>query len=581
MLLVAYLPVLQSSEPIWDDMRFLFESERFTFVTSPLEFFGMGENKYLQRAWPLTYSLLWSVYKLVQSDYLIYKLVNLSLHFTNAMLLLKLTGSLHRLGALAVTLLFALHPMQVESVCWILQLGTLAATTFLILTFMVFQRLRTSNFPIGWPFFAGILLFLFSLLFKVVGILFPIFVVLYVIVHQRDLIRNRNFLLWTSLLLVCSFWRGVVTMRGVSTVGAEQELSQLYFKEKLAVGDLMTTIIARGNIQGLSDSTADITARGNIQGLSESTAEIIAQDNIQGPSESPSEIIEETTKKDEDSWVDQLFKRYPVLKTVTGKYNLLSGSLLSYLAIFFGFKDTLFFYPKDDFFDPLFRLVSSLCLVAVLVMLVMASWRRKLSGPGLLALTLYLPVSGLFYIPYMKYSYIADHWAYASSFFFSLMIFELASRRQLLARPLFLLPLGLLALKLCDQTRGYVPHFTTQHKILTYVSERNPKLGFIQLLLAEDHIKHNRPQLALDVLLAIKTPWGLDSENLKLFLFQKLDRHSEAADLLVVLIRQCLHEGRQDLLGMYMKLLLTRYPNHPQVQEIIQDTYHLVPQSTR
>lgn len=547
-LLVAYFPVLQSSEPIWDDMRFLFESERFIFITSPLEFFGLGENKHLQRAWPLTYSLLWGVYKLVQSDFLIYKLMNLSLHFTNAMLLLKLTGSQYRLGALAVTLLFALHPIQVESVCWILQLGTLAATTFLILTFMVFQRLQTSNFPFGWPFISGILFFLISLLFKVVGILFPIFVILYVIIHQRDLFRNRNFLLWTSLLLTCSLWRGVVTVRGVSTVGAEQELSQLYFKENLAVGDLMMTITAGGNIQGPSDSAAE---------------------NFKG------------TKKKEDSWVDQLFKRYPVLKTVTGKYNLLSGSLLSYLAIFFGFKDTLFFYPKDDFFDPLFRLGSSLCLVAVLVILLRASWRRKLSGPGLLALIVYLPVSGLFYIPYMKYSYIADHWSYASSFFLSLMIFELASRRQLLVRPLFLIPLGLLVLKLCYQTHGYVPYFTTQNKILSYVSERNPKLGFIQLLIAEDHIKHNRLQQALDVLQSMKTPWGLDSENLKLFLFQKLNRHSEAADLVVALIRRCLYGGQQELLGLYLNLLLTRYPTHPQVQEIIKETYHLAPSTTR
>ena len=549
-LLLAYFPVLQNSEPIWDDMRFLFESERFIFITSPLEFFGLGENKNLQRAWPMTYSLLWGIYKLFQSDFLIYKIVNLSLHFTNAMLLLKLTGSQqYRLGSLAVVLLFALHPMQVESVCWILQLGTLAATTLLILTYMLFQRLRTSNFPIGWPFFAGIFLFLLSLLFKVVGILFPIFVILYVIAHQRDLIRNRNFLLWTSLLLACSLWRGVVTLGGVATVSAEQELSQFYFKEKVSIGDLMTTITAQGSLQGLS--------------------------------ESPAEIIEENKKKGEGSWAYQLFKRYPGLKTVTGKYNLLSGSLLSYFAIFFGVKDNLFFYPKDDFFDPLFRTVSSLCLVVVLLMLVWAFWRRKLSGPGLLALTVYLPVSGLFYIPYMKYSYIADHWAYATSFFFCLMIFEFASRRQLLAQAIFLLPMGLLTLKLCDQTRRYVPYFTTQQKLLTYTGQHNPKLGFIQLLLAEDHIKHNRPQMALDVLLAIKTPWGLDSENLKLFLFQKLERHSEAADLLVVLIRRCLNEGRQEFLGMYMKLLLTRYPTHPQVQEILQDTYRSVPQAAR
>ncbi|HEV2327331.1 MAG TPA: tetratricopeptide repeat protein [Verrucomicrobiae bacterium] len=151
--LAAYQPVWRAGF-IWDDAA---------YVTPP----GLRSLAGLVRIWihlgatlqyyPLVYSGFWVEHLLWGDTPLGYHLINVLLHISSVLLLLKILRRLEVPGAWLVAALFALHPIEVESVAWISELkNTLSAVFYLsaALIYLEFDRTRNkANYSVSLGLF--------------------------------------------------------------------------------------------------------------------------------------------------------------------------------------------------------------------------------------------------------------------------------------------------------------------------------------------------------------------------------------------------------------------------------------------
>ena len=165
--LAAYYPAWFGA-PLWDDDAHMtseglrsWEGLRLIWV----------EPRATQQYYPLMHSAFWVMHRLWGDATLGYHLVNITLHATCAWLLLTLLRRLAVPGALFAAFLFALHPVQVESVAWITELKNTLSTVFYLLAALAYLRFDDTRRPTSWLATAG--LFVAGLLTKTVVATLP------------------------------------------------------------------------------------------------------------------------------------------------------------------------------------------------------------------------------------------------------------------------------------------------------------------------------------------------------------------------------------------------------------------------
>ena len=133
---LAYLPTLRNGF-VWDDDAFLTDNvlikapdglRRFWLTIEPVDY------------WPVTSTTLWAEWRLWGLHAAGYHATNLLLHIAEAGLLWVILRRLRLPGALLAALLFAVHPVNVESVAWIAQRKNLMAMLFYLLSLYCFLR---------------------------------------------------------------------------------------------------------------------------------------------------------------------------------------------------------------------------------------------------------------------------------------------------------------------------------------------------------------------------------------------------------------------------------------------------------
>jgi tetratricopeptide (TPR) repeat protein len=156
---LAYLPVWRAGF-IWDD--------NFYVTDNPL----LNASDGLRRIWfsldspsqyfPLTYTTFYLEHALWGLNPAGYHVVNLLLHAANALLAWRLLARLRVPGAWLAAALFALHPVQVESVAWITERKNVLMGFFFLLSLLAWTRFidETNKRP---RLFYGLALALYAL----------------------------------------------------------------------------------------------------------------------------------------------------------------------------------------------------------------------------------------------------------------------------------------------------------------------------------------------------------------------------------------------------------------------------------
>ena len=132
---------------VWDD-------EAFTEAGAVRELSGLGriwfspsEIKDEGHYWPLVYTTFWLEHKLWGYAPAGYHVVNVLLHLANTLLLWRIARRLPLHGAWPLAALFAVHPLHVESVAWIIERKDLLSGLFYLTAFLAWLRFTEETRP--------------------------------------------------------------------------------------------------------------------------------------------------------------------------------------------------------------------------------------------------------------------------------------------------------------------------------------------------------------------------------------------------------------------------------------------------
>src|SRR5438477_2470587 len=159
---IAYFPAWHG-KPVWDDIA---------HITQP----GLRSASGLVQIWtklgatqqyyPLVHTVFWLEHKLWGDSVVGYHLVNILLHGASAFVLLQILLRLKIPGAWLAAGLFALHPVQVESVAWISELKNTLCGLFFFLS--IFSYLEFDENRSRASYLGSLCLFICGLMCKTV-----------------------------------------------------------------------------------------------------------------------------------------------------------------------------------------------------------------------------------------------------------------------------------------------------------------------------------------------------------------------------------------------------------------------------
>jgi tetratricopeptide (TPR) repeat protein len=184
--LVAFWPAINGSF-LWDDDQYVTHNHALLDASGLKEIWKIppGTIQY----YPLTFTTFWIEHHIWENNALGYRVVNLLLHAGAAVLLWRILRRLKIPGAWAAAAIWAVHPLQAESVCWISECknvlsGVLALGS--VLFYLEFAGLydpgsnrRTWNLNADWQTYAiSAGLFLLAMLAKTAVVFLPIAILL-------------------------------------------------------------------------------------------------------------------------------------------------------------------------------------------------------------------------------------------------------------------------------------------------------------------------------------------------------------------------------------------------------------------
>jgi protein O-mannosyl-transferase len=178
--LVAYWPALGNGYVRWDEQLYVTENPLLTDPNGLWK--GWTTLRETERQYyPLLLTTFWIEHRLWGDNPSGYHAVNIWFHIANSLLVLLLVMALGggRWVAGATALLFALHPIQVESVAWVAELKNLQEGFFYLAAFLLYLYHRSAaarGLSVkGWAAYGGVLfLYACALLSKTAAVTLPL-----------------------------------------------------------------------------------------------------------------------------------------------------------------------------------------------------------------------------------------------------------------------------------------------------------------------------------------------------------------------------------------------------------------------
>jgi hypothetical protein len=222
LLVMVYLPALQGGM-LWDDAA---------HVTTPelRSLHGLGriwsELGATQQYYPVLHTVFWIEHRLWGESMVGYHLINLMLHAAAAGLFWRVLRELKLAGAGLAALLFAFHPVCVESVAWISEQKNTLSLVFYLLAALNYLRFEQTRSARGYAWALGF--FLLALGTKSVTATLPAALLVLIWWRRGELRWGRD---WRPLLpwLVVGAGAGLFTAwverNLIGATGADYELT--------------------------------------------------------------------------------------------------------------------------------------------------------------------------------------------------------------------------------------------------------------------------------------------------------------------------------------------------------------------
>jgi protein O-mannosyl-transferase len=200
---LAYLPTLRNGF-VWDDDTSLTQNP---FIKS-----GEGLRQFWLTTqtpdyWPVTSTTFWAEWRLWGQDPAGYHVTNLALHLAEALLLWAVLRRLRVPGAYLAALLFALHPVNVQSVAWITQRKNLMAMLCLLISVDCFLRSEDGR---RGAYALSLLAFALGMLSKGSVAVLPVILGGIIVFRRRigakDVLRLLPYFLVAGVLTLVDIW---------------------------------------------------------------------------------------------------------------------------------------------------------------------------------------------------------------------------------------------------------------------------------------------------------------------------------------------------------------------------------------